>query len=152
MRKYAKIVNEATKQCSVGIGTNTQFYKSIGMTEMDVEQACNGQWYVAGYAPIPGEKSKEEILAEKRALRNQYLQDSDKYMLSDFPISSTERNKWKEYRVYLRDFFNDEIIFLKVENLLFEYGIISNECEVNIQYIKENIEYIEKRYEINLTK
>ena len=49
-------------------------------------------------------------------------------------------------------FFNDEIIFLKVENLLFEYGIISNECEVNIQYMKENIDNIEKIIEINLTK
>lgn len=108
MLKYAKIENETTKQCSVGLGTNIKFYQSIGMTEMDVEQAYNGQWYVAGYAPTPGEKPKEEILAEKRVIRNRYLQDSDKYMLSDFPITSIERNKWKEYRVYLRDFFNDE--------------------------------------------
>ncbi len=108
MKKYAKIDNELTKQCSVGLSTNIEYYKSIGMTEMDVEQSYNGQWYVAGYAPEPPQPSKEEILAEKRALRNQYLQNSDKYMLADFPITSTERNKWKEYRVYLRDFFNDE--------------------------------------------
>ena len=108
MLKYAKIVNETTKLCSVGIGTNAKYYKSIGMEEMDVEQAYNGQWYVKGYAPQPGQKPKEEILAEKRIIRNKYLQDSDKYMLQDFPITSAEKNKWKEYRVYLRDFFNDE--------------------------------------------
>jgi hypothetical protein len=51
MLKYAKIINKETKQCEVGIGTNTEFYKSIGMTEMEVEQAYNGQWYLAGYAP-----------------------------------------------------------------------------------------------------
>lgn len=51
MLKYAKIVNDATKECSVGVGTNVEFYKSIGMIEMEVEQAWNGAWYVKGYAP-----------------------------------------------------------------------------------------------------
>ena len=57
MKKYAKIIDEETKLCEVGIGTNVEFYKSIGMTEMDVEQAYNGQWYVAGYAPEEPEKT-----------------------------------------------------------------------------------------------
>lgn len=52
MIKYAKIINHETKLCEVGTGTNTEFYKSIGMTEMDVEQAYNGQWYLSGYAPV----------------------------------------------------------------------------------------------------
>jgi hypothetical protein len=51
MIKYAKVINHNTKQCEVGTGTNKEFYKSIGMTEMDVEQAFDGQWYLAGYAP-----------------------------------------------------------------------------------------------------
>lgn len=48
---YAKIINEETKQVEVGTGTNTEFYKSIGMSEMEAEQAWNGQWYLKGYAP-----------------------------------------------------------------------------------------------------
>jgi hypothetical protein len=51
MIKYAKIIDHETKQCEVGIGTNAEFYKSIGMTEMEVEQAFDGQWYLQGYAP-----------------------------------------------------------------------------------------------------
>ena len=51
MKKYAIIVDENTKRCNVGIGTDTEFYESIGMTEMDVEQAYNGDWYIEGYAP-----------------------------------------------------------------------------------------------------
>ena len=51
MKKYAKIINEETKQCEVGLGTNSAFYQSIGMTEMEVEQAYNGSWYLQGYAP-----------------------------------------------------------------------------------------------------
>jgi len=71
---YAKITNEETKQCDVGLGTNTDFYKSIGMTEMDVEQAYNGSWYLAGYCPEPSAPTKEEQ-SEKRALA--YQQEVD---------------------------------------------------------------------------
>lgn len=66
MIKYAKIIDESTKQCEVGLGTNTEFYQSIGMTEMDVEQAYNRCWYVTGYAPEEPEPTKEEQ-SEKRA-------------------------------------------------------------------------------------
>ena len=62
MRKYAKIINEDTKECQVGLGTNTEFYQSLGMIEMDVEQAYTGNWYLQGYAPAEPEKS----YAEKR--------------------------------------------------------------------------------------
>lgn len=59
--KYAKIINEETKQCDVGIGDDTQFYKSIGMIEMDVEKGYDGQWYLSGYTP---KKSEEMIQKE----------------------------------------------------------------------------------------
>lgn len=62
MKKYAQIINEETKECSVGLGTNSAFYKSIGMTEMDVEQAYNGQWYLSGYAPAKPQPTPEEIV------------------------------------------------------------------------------------------
>ena len=57
MQKYAKVINEVTKQCEIGLGTNAKYYKSIGMEEMDVEQAYNGQWYLEGYAPQKPEPS-----------------------------------------------------------------------------------------------
>lgn len=60
MLKYAKIVNEETKACDVGLGTNSAFYQSIGMTEMEVEQAWNGNWYLKGYAPAKPEPTIEE--------------------------------------------------------------------------------------------
>lgn len=51
MIKYAKLVNENTKLVNVGLGTDENFYKSIGMKKMDVEQAYNGEWYLKGYCP-----------------------------------------------------------------------------------------------------
>lgn len=62
---YAQIIDEKTKLCSVGTGTNTEFYKSIGMVDMEVEQAYDGQWYVKGYAPTqPLEELKSQKLQE----------------------------------------------------------------------------------------
>ena len=101
MIKYAKIENEKTKEVSVGVGTNTEFYKSIGMIEMDVEQAYNGQWYVKGYAPAEPETEKQ---ARVRKIRNQMFDESDKYMISDFPLTDEERVQMGLYRQYLRDY------------------------------------------------
>lgn len=75
MLKYAKIINEETKQCEVGIGTNIEFYKSIGMTEMDVEQAYDGSWYVDGYAPKESVAEKNEQIRAERQSR--YVAESD---------------------------------------------------------------------------
>lgn len=104
MKKYAKIINEETKACEVGLGTNTAFYASIGMEEMEVEQAYDGGWYLEGYAPA---KPEEVLAEEKRAIRNQYLTDSDKYMIPDFPVSEEERALWIKYREYLRNITKD---------------------------------------------
>lgn len=101
MKKYAKVINEETKEVSIGTGTNSAFYQSIGMSEMEVEQAYDGSWYLKGYAP---EKPVEELQAEVRAVRNQYLEQTDKYMIADYPISDEERELYKQYREYLRTY------------------------------------------------
>lgn len=75
MLKYAKIINEETKQCEIGIGTNTEFYKSIGMSEMNVEQAYNGNWYVSGYVPQPSIEYQNEQIRQQRQQR--YVEESD---------------------------------------------------------------------------
>ena len=64
MKKYAKVINEETKACEVGLGTNSEFYASLGMKKQEVEQSYTGDWYLAGYAP---KKPLNEIKAEKRA-------------------------------------------------------------------------------------
>lgn len=79
MKLYAKVVNETTKACTVGFGnpedifkkekwisgismdglhiyeerfsTVREYYESLGMTELEVEQAEDGGWYLAGYVP-----------------------------------------------------------------------------------------------------
>lgn len=72
---YAKIINKETKACEVGIGTNTDFYKSIGMSEMDVEQGFDGNWYLKGYAPEEPIEHKNEQIRQQRQAR--YVAESD---------------------------------------------------------------------------
>ena len=63
MLKYAKVTNEETKTCDVGLGTNIDFYKSLGFTEQEVEQAYDGQWYLKGYAPSkPAPTIQEQLI------------------------------------------------------------------------------------------
>lgn len=109
MLKYAKVVNEETKLCEVGIGTNAEFYQSIGMVLMDVEQAYDGSWHVEGYAP---EKPVEVMQKEVRNVRDTLLQDTDVFMLPDYPITDTERELYKSYRSYLRDYTQTENWYL----------------------------------------
>lgn len=72
---YAKIVNEETKLCEVGTGTNVEFYKSIGMVDMAVEQAYDGAWYVEGYAPEKPAPTRKEVEQMRIAYRHEHIDD-----------------------------------------------------------------------------
>ncbi len=107
---YATILNDETKECSVGIGTNEQFYESIGMTKMDVEQAYNGTWYIVGYAP---EKPRADIIKQEIQMLKKSLADSDykvvkctEYQLSgiELPYDIVELQKTRQS---LRDKINE---------------------------------------------
>ena len=45
----------------------------------------------------------DELAAQKRAERDALLAQTDKYMLSDFPITEKKLAQYKAYRQYLRD-------------------------------------------------
>jgi coenzyme F420-reducing hydrogenase delta subunit len=66
MKKYAKVINELN-QCEVGLGDDVEFYQSIGMTEIEVEQGYDGIWYVAGCAPQQTVEEKNEAIKRTRA-------------------------------------------------------------------------------------
>ena len=75
MQKYAKVIDEETGACIVGLGDGkeaAEYYESQGMTLMDVEQAASGGWYLAGMAPQPQTSSewvnKEQFLDALYAL------------------------------------------------------------------------------------
>ena len=60
MIKYAKIINQETGLCEVGLGTNKEFYQSIGMTQLDVKQSdIDNAWYLADKCPMKTDEQKE---------------------------------------------------------------------------------------------
>ena len=52
----------------------------------------------------PPEPSDEDKQAQIRAVRNQYLEQTDKFLITDYPISDDERELYKKYREYLRTY------------------------------------------------
>lgn len=61
MIKFAQLINEDTGLCSIGTGTNIDFYKSIGMTELDVQQSdVDNNWYLVDKCPMKTNEQKEQ--------------------------------------------------------------------------------------------
>lgn len=91
MIKYAKIINNETGLCEVGLGTNTEYYKSIGMAELDVEQSeKDNNWYLTEKCPHYTPEEKEAI--ERARLDALYMTRSDFFdgMIMAFGLDSKE--------------------------------------------------------------
>lgn len=75
-------------------------------TEEDTEHTlqdyvhCDGQFVLA-----ISDEAIEQYKKQVRSVRNRYLEQTDKYMsISDFPITEEERQQYRLYRQYLRDY------------------------------------------------
>lgn len=69
MIKYAKIINEELGTVEVGLGSNTDFYKSIGMVELDVQQSdIDNGWYLTEKCPMKSDEQKEQEERERIAM------------------------------------------------------------------------------------
>ena len=51
--------------------------------------------------------NNEHYLKRARNIRNELLNRTDRYILSDYPITIEEQNEIKLYRQHLRSFIND---------------------------------------------
>lgn len=101
---YAKIINEETKECKVGLGTNRKFYASIGMTKQDVEPGHDGSWYLKGYAP---QKPEEVVKQERIAELHQLLAEAD-YWTSKHADGEYTDEEWAE-KVAIRKAWREEL-------------------------------------------
>ena len=166
MLKYAKIVNKKTKQCDVGIGTNTDFYKSIGMVEMKVEQAYDGTWYIEGFAP---QKSLDELKQAKRDEINkardkaeqggfEYLGkvfDSDPVSCQRIALASQtaliSKQASQEFSVEWSCQDNSKITLSADETIGLSVALTkwSNECHIRASKLKVMIEEAETKEEVD---
>lgn len=100
MLKYAKIINDETKEVSIALGSNPP----RDYVEMEVEQDYNGSWYVKGYAP---EKLTEVVKQERIAELHQLLADSD-YWTSKYCDGEYTDEEWAE-KVAIRKAWREEL-------------------------------------------
>ena len=135
MIKLAKIVDDTSKMCNIGIGTDIEYYKSIGMEELDVEQAYNGNWYIVGFAPQkPVELSiKEYELAVQRYLDEtaqskgydntytclSYLNSTDEKWKTESTIFNSWRDSvWQKCHEILNAFIAGELTQPTIEEVI----------------------------------
>ena len=78
MFKYVKYNQESGLCTAVGTGTNTEFYKSIGMVRKDVEQSeVDGCWYLT--AKCPHYTDEEKLVNAKTAKVKELVALTDKF-------------------------------------------------------------------------
>ena len=75
---------------------------------------CDGEFVLTTSDPAIEQKK-----AEVRAVRNGYLEQTDKYMIADYPITDDERELYKQYRAYLRDYPDSSEDWFKHEPMSF---------------------------------
>lgn len=140
-KKYAKIVNEETKQCEVGLGTNEDFYKSLGMKKLDVEESFDGSWYLVGYAP----KQDIKVLQEQKLLENN--EKCSNYILSVYPYYKQMNiiNPLSDYSIEDRTAMNEFIDSQRAKNKEYKKQILDEKIkskedldEIIIKYGKNN--------------
>jgi len=98
MLYYAKVINEKTKECLV---PNQIEAKANNFEKLDVEIGYNGKFYLKDYVPT---RPIDEIKEEVRAIRDKYLLKTDFTQLADAPFTKAEKQKYAEYREYLRNY------------------------------------------------
>ena len=76
---------------------------------------CNDQFVLTTSNPAI-EQYKEQV----RAVRNHYLEQTDKFMIADYPITLTQKTKYKQYRAYLRDYPDSSEDWFKHEPMSFD--------------------------------
>ena len=80
--------------------------------------------------PIP-EPTEEELKAQVRSIRNQYLEQTDKYMIADYPVTDEEREIYKQYRTYLRDYTLSENWWKADPKTFEEWNEVTSDTQVD---------------------
>ena len=134
-----------TKKClSVGTGTNAEFYKSIGMVDMEIEQVYDGSYYLKGYAPTHNlDELKSEKLAKLTSITSKFdnqLVNTDMIIKSSlgFSINADLRSQFNIRR--LISIGTEPVSFIVADNTtvdlsLAQLNILISECEENMQYL-----------------
>ena len=89
----------------IGVSENSPVLFDNYEVQEDTEHSVSDYLQVNGeYVLTSSDEAIEQKKADVRSVRNQYLSQTDKFVLVDYPITDDEREMYKQYRVYLRDY------------------------------------------------
>lgn len=75
------------------------------IVEEDTEHSVSDYTQINGeYVLTSSAEAIEQKKADVRAVRNQYLKQTDEFMIVDYPITNEECESYKQYRTYLRTY------------------------------------------------
>ena len=124
MIKYAKVINEQTGLCEVGLGTNTNFYKSIGMVGLDVQQSdIDGAWYLKDKCPMKTDTEKLQQVKESKL--KEILEKAYEYENKTGLVSFDGRVSETETQVLHTELFNQGKFFQMV--IGFTQGVLTSD-------------------------
>ena len=162
---YCKYDNETKKCLEVGTGTNTEFYKSIGMVDMEVEQAYDGSYWLKGYAPNQNlDKLKASKLSELTAITLKFdnqLVNNEMIIKSSLGFSINADLRSQNNLRGLITVGIEPINFMTADNsvkslTLEQLNILLNECAQNVQHLylfkwqyREQVEQAQTVEELN---
>lgn len=69
----------------------------------DLEQKLEDEGYYDSLLELAKEEYGQKLADEIRKIRDELLQETDKFLLEDFPISEEQKEKYKIYRNALRE-------------------------------------------------
>lgn len=90
----------------IGVSENKPVLLDNYNVEEDTEHSVADYIQVNGeYVLTSSDEAIEQRKQEVRSVRNQYLEQTDKYLsVSDFPIDADTKERYRLYRQYLRDY------------------------------------------------
>ena len=89
----------------IGVSENKPVLLDYYNVKEDTEHSVSDYIQVNGeYVLTSSAEAIEQKKAEVRAVRNQYLKQTDEFMITDYPITDEKRELYRQYRVYLRDY------------------------------------------------
>lgn len=92
----------AAKKWAINHGTT--FDERMDLRDLPKRYFQIGEEYIPPVPPPPPEPTEDEKKESVRTLRNTYLLITDHSQLADVPYTEEERQSYREYRQYLRNY------------------------------------------------
>ena len=141
---YCKYDKNTKKCLEVGTGTNAEFYKSIGMVDMEIEQVYDGSYYLKGYAPTHNlDELKSEKLAKLTSITSKFdnqLVNTDMIIKSSLGFSINADLRSQNNLRGLIAVGVEPVNFMTADNsvkslTLEQLNVLLNECAQNVQHL-----------------